>query len=172
MKHGKLTVVTGPMGAGKTETLIAAVREHNPEECRVVKPTVDTRFDDSLVHSHSGWSVEAEWCLPDLSNIRPRPFIFIDEAQFLDFESVAKVKSLLAEGYHVFLAGLDLDYRAIPFGPIPTFLALADHVIKIRGACACGNRSTRTKRLVAKDLKVLVGGMESYQPVCADCFLV
>lgn len=171
MNPGQLIVLAGPMFAGKTETLISsAVRV--PEDQRIVyKPVADTRHEGSDIRSHDGRVIPASFIDLSLHDAELKPCIFIDEAQFLAPCSVDKVMEMVHHGSRVVLAGLDLDYRAKPFGPMPDFMCLANTVIKLTGKCAqCSKPSCRTYR--TKNLRgtILVGGAEAYEPRCLTCF--
>jgi thymidine kinase len=170
MPTGRLTVFSGPMFAGKTEALIEAALKTRPGERKVYKPTVDTRHDGGYLLSHGGVSIEAEWLDPDLTCVVQARHIFIDEAQFLTHPSIRAVISLLKAGSNLALAGLDLDSNGVPFGCMPTFLALADTVIKVQGTCAsCGRPSCRTASKVRVE-GIVIGGSEMYEPKCLSCF--
>lgn len=166
-----LSVLCGPMFAGKTEGLIDRTLRAN-RAVRVYKPTVDTRYEGSAILSHAGRRIPATWTTPDLRDVQSGGFIAIDEAQFLDLEAIERVRVLVRQGTDLVLAGLDLTFHGEPFGPMPSFLAMADEVVKLKARCACGRPATRTFRKHTGDSVVLIGGAELYEPRCLPCWTV
>lgn len=169
--HGRLTVLCGPMFAGKTEALIERASKLRVSERRVYKPTTDTRQGDGYILSHGGVSITADWIDPDLERIQDTAYILIDEAQFLSAAAVERVLGLVQRGKTVVLAGLDLNASGQPFGKMPDFLCLADEVVKLSGSCSiCGCPSARSKCKVDLTGPVLIGGADKYEPRCLPCF--
>ncbi len=172
---GCLEVIVGPMFSGKTETLIGRVQPLK-DLClwrvAVFKPTTDTRHDVPKVISHAGSSIDAQWIARDAPNLpHDVHLIALDEVQFFSFDAVPRILAAVRAGVQVIVAGLDLTYRAEPFGPVPALLAYADSVTKLTSRCGrCGEPATRTQRLVASNNTVLVGGAEAYEPRCLACF--
>lgn len=161
------------MFAGKTEGLIDRVKgaEQKGWTFKVYKPVIDTRHPGSNVLSHAGRSVEASWTSLDLDAVEPFQLVAIDEAQFLTVKAIEVVRSLVAKGSHVVLAGLDLDSFAEPFGPMPIFQGLAHEVVQLSARCTpCGSPARRTFRKSSSEAKVLVGGADSYEPRCLPCW--
>jgi len=187
MQAGSLCVIAGPMFAGKTEALLdrVAAAEAAGQAVEVFKPTTDTRWPGTAnVISHAHRSHVAHWLTPDahFSFEDPKPvplyekfrvlkLIAIDEAQFLTAPAVKSVLKALEAGVDVVLAGLDLTWNGEAFGNLPTFMALADEVVKLRSRCSCGKPASRSYRLVQSKEIVLVGGAEAYEPRCLSCFL-
>lgn len=181
---GWLEVVVGPMFSGKSEELIrrvtrALIAKH---EVQVFKPALDDRYDAIRVASHNGRTLEAE-AVPDAAAIRAalRPgtqVVAVDEAQFFDEALVELALELADGGRRVLAAGLDLDFRGEPFGPMPALLAHAELVEKLTAICACGRAATRTQRLIGghpahvDDPVILVGAHESYEPRCREHHVV
>lgn len=171
--HGGIEVVCGPMFSGKTEELIRRVKRAQIAKMRVqiFKPAIDVRYDETKVVSHSSQAIQSEPVekatdillrLKDTTRV-----VAIDEVQFFDMEIVKVVTKLANRGYRVICAGLDLDYRAIPFGPMPQLLAAADNVQKIQAICTvCGAPATRSQRLSDCDDTVLLGEKDSYDARC------
>lgn len=177
MYHGAIEVVCGPMFSGKTEELIRRVRRAQIARIKVqiFKPAIDTRYSEKDVVSHSSQSVEGE---PVSSSIEiltklkdDTRIVAIDEVQFFD-ENIVKVVSKLARrGYRVICAGLDMDYRGIPFGPMPMLLAIADEVTKVHAICTvCGALATRSQRLTNSKDQVLLGEKDAYEARCRGHF--
>jgi thymidine kinase len=143
---------------------------------------IDDRYDAVAVASHGGRTLRAE-AVADTRDLRVRidpitRVIAIDEAQFFDEDLVNLALELADRGRRVIVAGLDLDFRGIPFGPMPGLLAQAEIVEKLTAICSCGKAATRTQRLIAghpaheEDPVILVGAAEAYEPRCRSCHVV
>ena len=171
--HGAIEVICGPMFSGKTEELIRRVKRAQiaKQRVQIFKPAIDVRYDETKVVSHSSQQIHSE---PVDSSIEilmklkdSTRIVAIDEVQFFDDDIVKVVSKLAARGYRVICAGLDLDYKAIPFGPMPMLLALADQVQKIQAICTvCGAPATRSQRLSDSQQKVLLGEADKYEARC------
>lgn len=182
---GRLEVVVGSMFSGKTEELIRRAKRALIARRRVVifKPAIDTRYDAESVFSHDGRSIQARPIPVDSAHSIERiaretgaQVVAIDEAQFFGEEIIEVVRRLVATGYRVVLSGLDMDFAGRPFGPMPTLMALADEVLKLKAICVrCGEPATFTQRLIdgrpaaADDPLVLIGGEETYEARCRAC---
>ncbi len=174
MSTGQLTVLSGPMFAGKTDTLITIASAISDNDRRVYYPEIDTRYEAGYVTAHNGRKILAEPVDLQLSRVVAAKNVFIDEAQFLtNLEAFERVLRLVVGGSNVILAGLDLDYQGRPFGLMPQFMVQANKVLKITGTCVrCGAPSTRTyRKSIGVDEVVFLGGAESYEPRCLDCYL-
>jgi thymidine kinase len=183
MKHhtGHVEVICGSMFSGKTEELIRRVRRASiaRQKVQVFKPDIDIRYMVQHVTSHNGQAFEAhpvKTSLQILDNLAPdTTVVAIDEAQFFD-EGIKRVTEILAQrGIRVIVAGLDMDFRAEPFGSMPALLCCADEVLKLHAICmVCGEAASRTQRLVNgeparyDDPIILVGASESYEARCRD----
>ena len=179
---GWIEVVCGSMFSGKTEELIRRVRRAQiaRQQVQVFKPAMDTRCARRKVASHNGMQVEA---VPVESTVRLRALIepgttvvAIDEAQFFDDQVVVLCEELADQGTRVIVAGLDMDFRGEPFGPVPTLMARAERVDKLQAICVvCGGPASRTQRLINDqpaaydDPVILVGASEVYQARCRGC---
>ncbi len=187
MKHhrGRVEVICGSMFSGKTEELIRRVRRAQiaKQQAQVFKPAIDTRYSAERVTSHDGQDYDARPC--NDSNeiagcIAPETTVVaIDEAQFFDNGLIPLVGSLAGRGIRVILAGLDLDFRGEPFGPIPLLMSLAEDVTKLHAICTiCGEDASRTQRLVNgeparyDDPIILVGAAEAYEARCREHHIV
>jgi len=183
MKHtkGSLEVITGSMFCGKTDELIRRLRRATiaRQKVQVFKPAIDIRYAVEKVMSHAGAEFDAlpvENSAEVLENLRDDvTVVAIDEAQFFDAEIVAVARELADRGLRVIAAGLDMDFRAEPFGPMPALLAEAEEVRKLRAICmVCGEEASRTQRLVNgeparyDDPIVIVGADELYEARCRD----
>jgi thymidine kinase len=183
MKHqrGRVEVICGSMFSGKTEELIRRARRARiaKQKVEVFKPEVDTRYSVERVTSHNGQGFEAI----SVSSAREildcrdadTTVIAIDEAQFFDDAIIAVTEQLANDGIRVIIAGLDMDFRAEPFGPMPALLCCADEVQKLHAICmVCGEEASRTQRLVNgqpadyDDPIILVGASEAYEARCRD----
>lgn len=181
---GWIEVVAGPMFSGKSEELIRRVTRAMiaRQPVQVFKPLIDDRYDAVAVASHGGRTLRAE-AVADVADLRVRidpitRVVAVDEAQFFDDLLVDVVLELADRGRRVIVAGLDLDFRGAPFGPMPALLAHAEIVEKLTAICRCGKAATRTQRLIAgepaheDDPVVLVGAAEAYEPRCRACHVV
>lgn len=175
-RHGRIEVVCGSMFSGKTEELIRRLRRAKfaRQKVEIFKPTIDTRYSEEDVVSHDRHSIpstpiqSSEEILTLSSDI---DVVGIDEAQFLD-EGIADVCNRLANrGIRVIVAGLDMDYKGVPFGPIPALCAIADDVTKVHAICVkCGSLAYISHRIVPDDSRVLLGETHEYEPLCRQCY--
>lgn len=180
---GKITVICGSMFAGKSEELIRLARRalYAKKKVQVFKPLIDNRYDETMVVSHMGVRHEA---LP-VSGVRELrdklcpdvQVVLIEEAQFFDDSLVDLAVELADKGREVILAGLDQDFRRLPFGPMPKLMAVADEVIKLRAICMkCGAPASHTYRTIdgkparASDPLILIGATEAYEARCRRCY--
>jgi thymidine kinase len=176
---GSLTVITGSMFSGKTEELIRLLRRalYARRSVQVFKHVLETRSDFTEIRSHNGVPHEAGAVSTSeelLERIEPETdLIAVEEAQFFDEGIVDACRSLADSGYQVIVAGLDMDFRGRPFGPMPNLLAEADEVVKLRAICArCGRDASRSQRLIdgkpapASAPTILVGAQETYEARC------
>jgi thymidine kinase len=181
---GWIEVVAGPMFSGKSEELIRRVTRAMiaRQPVQVFKPAIDDRYDAVAVASHAGRTLRAE-AVADVAALRARVdgtsrVVAVDEAQFFDHELVPLALEWADAGRRVIVAGLDLDFRGAPFGPMPALLAQAEVVEKLTAICRCGKAATRTQRLIAgspaheHDPVILVGAAEAYEPRCRACHVV
>lgn len=168
---GRLRILTGPMFSDKTETLIHMAKAI-PEELRgCYRPKLDTRDAEGFFVSHRGTRLPCEWVSNDLSDLKESSHIFIDEAQFLETSAIDKIKEFLVRGISFTLSGLDLDFRGLPFGPMPSLLSYADIVLKMSAQCPrCGGLASRTFRKVLSPELILVGAEDMYEPRCIRCW--
>jgi len=181
-RYGWVEVICGSMFSGKTEEMIRRVRRARiaKQQVQVFKPAIDNRYAVEEVKSHNGLGVEAllvSHTAELLASLRPdTEVIGIDEIQFFDEPIVAVVQDLANRGVRVIAAGLDMDFRGEPFGPMPRLMSAAEHVDKLHAICVvCGAEASRTKRLIDgrpaayDDPIIIVGGSESYEARCRHC---
>lgn len=175
-KKGWIEVVCGSMFSGKTEELIRRLKRAiiANKKVEIFKPEIDTRYDETEVVSH------------DKNSIRSTPVshsenilllsagidvVGIDEAQFFDMELVSVCEKLANRGTRVIIAGLDMDFKGKPFGPIPHLLSIADYITKVHAICMnCGDIAVHSYRKTNNDKTVMLGEKESYEPRCRKCF--
>ncbi len=170
---GSIEVICGPMFSGKTTELIRRVNRAQiaRQRVQIFKPSIDIRYDEKKVVSHDTNSKDAT-AVKHSTEILSKLFdstriVAVDEVQFFDEDIVKVVSKLARRGYRVICAGLDLDYKGIPFGPIPHLLAIADSVCKIHAICTvCGANASRTQRIVTSNEQVLLGETDAYEARC------
>lgn len=170
---GNIEVICGPMFSGKTTELLRRITRAQiaRQKVQVFKPAIDIRYGETKIVSHD---TRSEVAIPVENSIEifrhlydSTRIIAIDEVQFFDDQVVTVVNKLARRGYRVICAGLDLDFRGLPFGPIPGLLAIADEVYKIHAICTvCGAPATRTQRVTNSKDQVLLGEKEAYQARC------
>ena len=177
-RNGWIEVVCGSMFSGKTEELIRRLRRAKfaNQRVEVFKPKIDTRYDETKVVSHDATAILARPVensvrileLTEGSNIN---VIGIDEAQFFDLALTEVCEKLALRGIRVIVAGLDMDYRGVPFGPMPNLLAVAEYITKVHAICLhCGNLATHSYRKVANNERVMLGEKDTYEPRCRTCY--
>lgn len=174
---GLIEVICGCMFSGKTEALIAQIKRAEIARLRfqVFKPQIDTRYDKDSVSSHNENrfpAVNISTSEDILNHVNTNTDVVgIDEAQFFD-EGILSVAHRLAEsGKRVIVAGLDTDWRGLPFGPMPKLLAVADVIRKQYAICmVCGDEATRTQRMVAETDQFLLGSQNAYEARCRKHF--
>lgn len=176
-RHGWIEVICGSMFSGKTEELIRRLKRAKfaKQRVEIFKPAVDIRYDEDDVVSHDSNSIRStpvESSQSILLLAGDVEVIGIDEAQFFDKELVNVCNELANNGSRVIVAGLDMDYRGNPFGPIPSLLATAEYVTKVHAICMiCGNLANHSHRFDSSNENlVLLGETEEYQPLCRACF--
>lgn len=177
MYRGSIDVIAGCMFSGKTEELLRRIRRAELARLPVqlFKHAIDNRYTAGHVESHSSMKLPAVGAMSSAElqeKVSPQAHIIgIDEAQFYDDGIVDVVTDLANRGRQVIIAGLDTDFRGVPFGPMPQLLAIADTTTKIHAVCmVCGNPASRTQRVVASQELVIVGAKEVYEARCRQCF--
>ncbi len=164
------------MFSGKTEELIRRLKRAQiaRQKVEIFKPEVDKRYHEIAVVSHDenqihSTPVPASANIPLLVN--EEEVIGIDEAQFFDMELVQVCNQLANNGLRVIVAGLDMDFKGKPFGPIPQLMATAEYITKVHAICVkCGNLANHSHRKSTAEELVMLGETDSYEPLCRDCF--
>ena len=175
-QQGWIEVICGSMFSGKTEELIRRLRraEFAKQTILLFKPLIDDRYATEAVVSHQGQSWEAKQLSSALEVLQlwnGEQIVAIDEAQFFDAAIVQVCNELSNKGVRVIVAGLDMDFKGTPFGPMPQLMAIAEYVSKVHAVCVnCGKLAQFSHRLVAHTEQVLVGAIEKYQPLCRSCY--
>lgn len=174
--QGRIEVICGSMFSGKTEELIRRMKRATfaKQKVEIFKPAIDVRYSDEDVVSHDhniipSTPIDSSDSILLLSS--DTDVVGIDEAQFFDNRLPDVCNELANRGVRVIVAGLDMDYKGVPFGPIPALCAIADDVTKVHAICVkCGALAYVSHRLVANDKRVLLGETEEYEPLCRDCY--
>ncbi|MCA9728085.1 MAG: thymidine kinase [Candidatus Eisenbacteria bacterium] len=175
-RGGVIEVICGPMFSGKTEELIRRVRRAQIARQTVVvlKPYLDTRFDENHLVSHSAQkapSVRVRTSEDVLELGRNADVVGIDEVQFLDSGIVEVIETLANLGKRVIVAGLDMDFRGQPFEPVPQLLARAEYITKTLAICVvCGQPASRSQRVTREGERIVVGSTDHYEARCRACY--
>lgn len=173
---GWLEVICGSMFSGKTEELIRRLKRARIAQQRVAifKPTIDTRYSEDEVVSHDASAlvstpVHAAAQITLLAG--EADVVGIDEAQFFDDELVAVAQQLASDGKRVIAAGLDQDFRGVPFDPVPQLMSVAEYVTKLHAICVvCGAPANHSQRVRSGEGRVMLGTNETYEPRCRRHF--
>ena len=175
-QFGWIEVICGSMFSGKTEELIRRLKRAQiaQQKVEIFKPAIDTRYDDELVTSHDQNQIRST-PVPAAANIpllvNDCDVVGIDEAQFFDHEIVQVCNDLANQGIRVIVAGLDMDFKGNPFGPMPNLMATAEYVTKVHAVCTrTGNLAQYSFRTAAKDDLVMLGEKEAYEPLSRAAF--
>ena len=164
------------MFSGKTEELIRRMKRAKfaKQKVEIFKPSIDTRYSDNDVVSHDQNAIPStpiDSSAAILLLASDIDVVGIDEAQFLDMGLVDVCNELANRGVRVIIAGLDMDFKGVPFGPMPALCAIADDVTKVHAICVkCGNLAYVSHRLVQNERRVLLGETSEYEPLCRNCY--
>ncbi len=175
--RGRIEVICGSMFSGKTEELIRRLKRAKfaRQRVEIFKPAIDTRYSEEDVVSHDSNSISStpiESSASILLFTSEIDVVGIDEAQFFDNGLVEVCNQLANNGIRVIIAGLDMDFKGLPFGPIPGLCAIADEVSKVHAICVkCGQLASFSHRTVKSDKRVLLGETEEYEPLCRECYI-
>ncbi len=176
VEKGWIEVICGSMFSGKTEELIRRLRRSKlaHQKVRTFKPAIDVRYDESNVVSHNAnsWeSIPIKHSSEILNLIGDADVVGIDEAQFFDMELPSICNQLAERKLRVILAGLDMDFKGNPFGPMPALMAMAEYVTKVHAICMkCGNVASYTFKRIRNDQTVELGERDLYEARCRSCF--
>ncbi|MBN1111456.1 MAG: thymidine kinase [Bacteroidales bacterium] len=175
--RGWIEVIAGSMFSGKTEELIRRLKraEFAKQKVEIFKPVIDTRYSVNEVVSHNSSTIRST-PVENSANILlladdDVDVVGIDEAQFFDGGLVDVCNTLAKKNIRVIVAGLDMDFKGKPFGPIPDLMAVAEYVTKVHAICMqCGSLAQFSHRLSAEESRVLLGERNEYEPLCRECF--
>ena len=176
-RRGWIEVITGSMFSGKTEELIRRLKRARfaNQSVEIFKPIIDNRYSQEEVVSHDANAIKST-PVDSAGNIlllasNSVDVVGIDEAQFFDKGLTEVCENLANQGIRVIVAGLDMDFRGKPFGPIPDLLAAAEYVTKVHAICLrCGNLAQYSYRKAADEKLVLLGEKDAYEPLCRVCY--
>lgn len=175
-RRGRIEVICGSMFSGKTEELIRRLKRAKfaRQRVEIFKPAIDVRYSEENVVSHDSNSISSTpvdssgSILLFTSEI---DVVGIDEAQFFDNGLIDICNELANNGVRVIVAGLDMDFRGHPFGPMPQLCAIADEVTKVHAICVkCGQLAAFSHRKVKNDKQVMLGETSEYEPLCRTCY--
>ena len=175
-RSGWIEVICGSMFSGKTEELIRRLKRAKiaNQTVEIFKPQIDKRYDDKKVVSHDAnyiLSTPIDSSRQLLLLTEGIGVVGIDEAQFFDMDLPEVCQQLALRGTRVICAGLDMDFRGAPFGPMPNLLAVGEYITKVHAICQhCGNLATHSYRLSEEDATVVLGEKERYEPRCRTCY--
>lgn len=175
-RRGWIEVICGSMFSGKTEELIRRLKRAKIANLNVeiFKPAVDIRYDEMQVVSHDSNTIQSTPVANSqeiLLMMNDADVIGIDEAQFFDAEIIEVCEKLALKGVRVIVAGLDMDYKGKPFGPMPQLLAVADYITKLHAICMkCGNIANISYRKTLQETQLLLGEKDVYEPRCRKCY--
>ena len=174
--QGWVEVITGSMFSGKTEELIRRLKRARiaKQQVEIFKPRIEVRYSEEEVVSHDENAIHST-PVDSSANIlllaSGVEVVGIDEAQFFDDGLVDVCNQLADKGIRVIIAGLDMDYKGVPFGPIPDLMAIAEYVTKVHAICVrCGNLANYTHRLSKDDKLIVLGETDIYEPLCRICY--
>lgn len=175
-RPGRIEVICGSMFSGKTEELIRRLRRAKfaKQTVEIFKPAIDVRYSEEDVVSHDqnhilSTPIDSSASILLLSS--DIDVVGIDEAQFFDAGLPDVCNELANRGVRVIIAGLDMDFKGVPFGPMPALCAIADDVTKVHAICVkCGNLAYVSHRTVDNDRRVLLGETQEYEPLCRECY--
>ena len=176
-RRGRIEVVCGSMFSGKTEELIRRLKRAKfaKQRVEIFKPAVDVRYSDQEVVSHDSNAIASTPVDSSASILlftSEIDVVGIDEAQFFDMGLIDVCNQLANDGVRVIVAGLDMDFKGTPFGPMPGLCAIAEEVSKVHAICVkCGNLANFSHRTVKNDKQFLLGETEQYEPLCRSCYL-
>lgn len=175
-RSGWIEVVCGSMFSGKTEELLRRLKRAKiaNQKVEIFKPKTDVRYHEQHVVSHDdnyvvSQAVESSHDI--LRLVGDASVVGIDEAQFFDENLPAACEELATNGKRVIIAGLDMDFKGKPFGPMPHLLAVSEYITKLHAICPhCGNLATHSYRLIQGQEQFVLGEKDEYEPRCRTCY--
>jgi len=175
--RGWIEVITGSMFSGKTEELIRRMKRATiaKQKVEIFKPKIDTRYSVAEVVSHDANAIISKPVSSSQEILKhiddDVEVVGIDEAQFFDSNLFDVCNQLASKGLRVLVAGLDMDFKGEPFGPMPALMAVAEYVTKVHAICVrCGNLAHYSHRISKDENQILLGEKDVYEPLCRVCF--
>jgi thymidine kinase len=176
-RAGWIEVICGSMFSGKTEELIRRLNRAKiaKQKVEIFKPAFDERYSEFRIVTHDAHAIQStpvQSASQILLMINDVNVVGIDEAQFFDREITYVCNTMANNGIRVLVAGLDLDYMGVPFGPMPFLIASAEYVTKLHAICMnCGDLAHYSYRIVKNEQQILLGEKDAYEPLCRKCFI-
>ena len=173
---GWIEIICGPMFSGKTEELIRRLNraKYAKQKVAIFKPRLDDRYSEDYIVSHNENRIKSIQVdsSAELLEYRSKADVFgIDEAQFFDEGIVDAAKAIASDGKRIVIAGLEKDYLAVPFGPMPQLLIEAEYITKVSAICMkCGDPANFSQRITDETSQILVGESDKYEARCRNCF--
>ena len=173
---GWIEVICGPMFSGKTEELIRRLirAQIAKQKVTILKPSLDNRYSEDFIVSHNQRKIKSIAInnIKDIEKLsKNSDVVGIDEAQFFDTSLISICKKLAKNGKRVVIAGLEKDYQAVPFGPMPQLLVDAEFVTKVNAICMqCGDPANFSQRITEEKNQVVIGEIDKYEARCRKCF--
>ena len=176
-RAGWIEVICGSMFSGKTEELIRRLNRARiaKQKVEIFKPAMDTRYSEVQIVTHDAHAIlstPVQSASQILLMVHDVNVVGIDEAQFFDSEITSVCNTMANNGIRVLVAGLDMDYMGVPFGPMPSLIASAEYITKLHAICmSCGDLAHYSHRIVKNEQQVLLGEKDAYEPLCRKCFI-
>jgi thymidine kinase len=176
-RTGWIEVICGSMFSGKTEELIRRLNRARiaRQKVEIFKPALDTRFSQEQIVTHDAHAITStpvQSASQILLMVHDVNVVGIDEAQFFDTEITSVCNTMANNGIRVLVAGLDMDFMGVPFGPMPSLIASAEYITKLHAVCmSCGDLAHYSHRIVMNEKQVLLGEKDAYEPLCRKCFI-
>ncbi|MCX6247211.1 MAG: thymidine kinase [Bacteroidetes bacterium] len=176
-RTGWIEVICGSMFSGKTEELIRRLNRARiaKQKVEIFKPAMDTRYSEEQIVTHDAHAIPStpvQSASQILLMVNDVNVVGIDEAQFFDSEITTVCNTMANNGIRVLVAGLDMDFLGVPFGPMPSLIATAEYVTKLHAVCmSCGDLAHYSHRIVKNEKQVMLGEKDAYEPLCRKCYL-
>ena len=176
-RAGWIEVICGSMFSGKTEELIRRLNRARiaKQKVEIFKPAMDIRYSEEQIVTHDAHAIPStpvQSASQILLMVNDVNVVGIDEAQFFDSEITSVCNTMANNGIRVLVAGLDMDYMGVPFGPMPSLIASAEYITKLHAICmSCGDLAHYSHRIVKNEQQVLLGEKDAYEPLCRKCYL-
>ena len=176
-RTGWIEVICGSMFSGKTEELIRRLNRARiaKQKVEIFKPAMDTRYSEEQIVTHDAHAIlstPVQSASQILLMVNDVNVVGIDEAQFFDSEITSVCNTMANNGIRVLVAGLDMDFLGVPFGPMPSLIATAEYITKLHAICmSCGDLAHYSHRIVKNEQQVLLGEKDAYEPLCRKCYI-